>query len=212
MRQNRLIQDLNHKKLIANISHQDSVAMSHALVDGGIDFMCIDMQDEEGVMKLEQVCQSHQDIDRVYIGASGCSDVYMVHDAVKAGAEWIISSHVDEAMIAYCHRHGIVLIPSIQSSQEAVSALEKGCDIMRFFPDVLEQDDVITAYKSYFPHLKLVLKSGVGPHNLKYWLKQGAFALQLGDHAEPFSSYDLTFENAKTLVEIVELWQKNDGS
>ena len=117
----------------------------------------------------ETIAQTKQSIaaikeqlgDRVYVGAGTVMTVEQVHMAVEAGAEYIISPNVNEAVIRETKKLDKVSIPGAMTPTEAAAAYEYGADIVKMFPAGILGPAYIKAVKAPLKHIPMTAVGGV---------------------------------------------------
>ena len=124
--------------IVRGIGSKDIVKLAEAMEKGGIN--CIEVTFDQ--TSSETIAETKKSIaaikehlgDRVYVGAGTVMTVEQVHMAVEAGAEYIISPNVNEAVIRETKKLDKVSIPGAMTPTEAAAAYEYGADIVKMFP------------------------------------------------------------------------------
>jgi 2-dehydro-3-deoxyphosphogluconate aldolase/(4S)-4-hydroxy-2-oxoglutarate aldolase len=105
--------------------------------------------------------------DGLVVGAGTVMTVAEARDVVRAGARFLVSPIVDEAVIEEAHRLGVAVLPGCHTPAE----------MMRAFPAPASGPDYVRACLGPMPFLKLVPTSGVDPGNAASWLAAGCHAV-----------------------------------
>ncbi|MEI8199617.1 MAG: bifunctional 4-hydroxy-2-oxoglutarate aldolase/2-dehydro-3-deoxy-phosphogluconate aldolase [Eubacteriales bacterium] len=117
---------------------------------------------------------------RINLGAGTVLDVKSVEDAVRAGAEYIISPNTDESVILRTKKLGKISMPGAFSPTEIVAARNMGADIVKVFP----AGDLGAGYiKSVFAplsHIPMAAVGGVTVDNMCEFLAAGVKCVGIG--------------------------------
>ena len=106
--------------------------------------------------------------------------VDQVHQAVEAGAEYMISPNVNEAVIRETKKLDKVSIPGAMTPTEAAFAYECGADIVKLFPAGLLGAAYIKAVKAPLKHIPVTAVGNVNVENCAEFLKAGAVGVGVG--------------------------------
>ena len=118
--------------------------------------------------------------DKVCVGAGTVMSVDQVHQAVEAGAEYMISPNVNEAVIRETKKLDKVSIPGAMTPTEAAFAYECGADIVKLFPAGLLGAAYIKAVKAPLKHIPVTAVGNVNVENCAEFLKAGAVGVGVG--------------------------------
>jgi 2-dehydro-3-deoxyphosphogluconate aldolase/(4S)-4-hydroxy-2-oxoglutarate aldolase len=140
----------------------------------------------------------------------------MVHSAVSAGADFIVSPILDPDLIDAARSLDAVVIPGAYTPTEAQRAWEAGADLVKIFPASALGPSYMKALLAPLPHLRLVPTGGVDLENARAFLEAGAFAVCLGSclidkEALRTGRYQGVLDRARRLVDIVNNSAKGDS-
>ncbi len=128
--------------------------------------------------------------------------------AVEAGARFIVSPVVDEAVIDTAKTLGVAAMPGTHTPTEMLRAYRAGAPLQKLFPAPGIGAPYIKACLGPMPFLRIVPTSGVDAANAAAYFAAGAFAV--GFVAPLFNAdeiaagrFDLIEERARTLLEAV---------
>jgi len=113
----------------------------------------------------------------VVVGAGTVLTTQDAEKAVEAGARFIVSPVVDEAVIRACSEMGVASFPGTHTPTEMLRAHELGATFCKLFPAPASGPDYVKSILAPLPFLKIVPTNGVDQHNAGAWLKAGAFAV-----------------------------------
>jgi 2-dehydro-3-deoxyphosphogluconate aldolase/(4S)-4-hydroxy-2-oxoglutarate aldolase len=117
---------------------------------------------------------------RVLLGAGTVLDPETARAALLAGAEFIVSPHVNPDIIRLCRRYDKLVMPGAFTPTEVVSAWEAGADIVKVFPSDVLGPGYLKALRGPLPQVKLMPTGGIDLANAAEYLKAGAACLGVG--------------------------------
>jgi len=130
------------------------------------------MRTPRALENIAAVRRAHTD---VLIGAGTVLTPSQVDDAVKAGADFIVSPAIDPVIAAAVNRHGLPFIPGVCTPTDVAVALREGYVLQKLFPvelpalEKLLPDGILyyDALASPFGHtpLRLIAAYGVSKAN-----------------------------------------------
>lgn len=139
--QNKILERIKESKIIAivrGIPSSSIVDLVEAMVKGGVS--CVEVtfdqsSEEKSKDSLKAISLIRETFgDRVAVGAGTVMTVEQVHQAVEAGAEYMISPNTNEAVIRETKKLGKISIPGACTPSEAADAYAWGADIVKIFP------------------------------------------------------------------------------
>jgi 2-dehydro-3-deoxyphosphogluconate aldolase / (4S)-4-hydroxy-2-oxoglutarate aldolase len=111
------------------------------------------------------------------VGAGSVVTPGQVDQAVDAGARFVVSPGLSEAVLARCRARGVPALPGVATAGEIMRALEAGLDLVKLFPAAqLGGPAGLRSLAAPFPGLRFVPTGGIGPDNLAAYLAQDAVA------------------------------------
>lgn len=116
----------------------------------------------------------------VLIGAGTVMDATTARLALLAGAQYVVSPHLDPKIVETCHRYRAPVVPGAMSVTEIVHALESGADMIKVFPGDVLQPVFLRAVRGPLPQAPLVPSGGVTLENVGDWIEAGAVAVSVG--------------------------------
>jgi 2-dehydro-3-deoxyphosphogluconate aldolase/(4S)-4-hydroxy-2-oxoglutarate aldolase len=111
------------------------------------------------------------------VGAGTVLTSHQARAAVKAGARFLVSPVVDEAVIDEAKSLGVAMMPGCATPTEMLRAHRAGAPLQKLFPAPAELPNWIKAVRGPLPMLKVVPTNGVHENNAAAVLKAGAFAV-----------------------------------
>lgn len=127
--------------------------------------------------------------DGIVVGAGTVLTVEDARRAVQAGARFLVSPVVDEAMIEEAQRLGVAAMPGTHTPTEMLRAHRAGAPLQKLFPAPGIGPAYVRACLGPMPFLRIVPTSGVDASNAAAYFAAGAFAV--GFVAPLFDADDL---------------------
>ena len=111
------------------------------------------------------------------VGAGSVVTPGQVDAAVDAGARFVVSPGLSEAVLARCRARDVPALPGVATAGEIMRALEAGVDLVKLFPaGQLGGPAGVRSLAAPFPGVRFVPTGGVGPANLADYLALGPVA------------------------------------
>ena len=126
----------------------------------------------------------------VIVGAGTVLTVDDARAAVDAGARYLVSPVVDEAVIEEALRLGVVAMPGCHTPTELLRAHRAGAQLQKLFPAPAGGAAWVRATLAPMPFLRIVPTNGVDADNAAEFLRAGAHAI--GFVGPLFTAEDLT--------------------
>lgn len=111
------------------------------------------------------------------VGAGTVLEVDQARAAVEAGAAFLVSPVVDEAIIEEARRLGVAVMPGTQTPTEMLRAYRAGAPLQKLFPSPAAGPASVRAILGPMPFLRIVPTSGVELDNAAQYLAAGAHAV-----------------------------------
>ena len=182
-----ILQKILNQKLIAivrGLAGGQIVPLAKALLAGGIPLIEVTFDQAEpdsfvqtarAIMAIREACG-----EAVSAGAGTVMSPEQLRMAYDAGAGFIISPNVDEAVIAETRRLGLVSLPGCMTPTECAAAHSYGADFIKIFPAGVLGPEYIKALKAPLRHLQFMAVGGVDPGNIPDFLRAGAVGFGVG--------------------------------
>jgi len=168
--------------IVRGVPSAQAVDVALALLEGGIS--CIEVTfNQTGDLSdtLRALDMIHSRLgEEVTLGAGTVMTLEQVKDAASAGAQYIISPHVDEGVIIRTKELGLISIPGAMTPTETVVAKGYGADIVKLFPAGILGSAYIKAMLGPLAHIPVMAVGGINPENMGEFLKAGAVGVGVG--------------------------------
>jgi 2-dehydro-3-deoxyphosphogluconate aldolase/(4S)-4-hydroxy-2-oxoglutarate aldolase len=114
------------------------------------------------------------------IGAGTVLNLEMAKEAADAGAEYILSPNLNEAVIYFAQERGIDVWPGTMTPTEIVRAYEAGAQAVKVFPMGSLGLNYLKEIRAPLNHIPMIATGGVDLHNIHEFLEAGAIAVGIG--------------------------------
>ena len=149
-----------------------------AAIRGGLRNIEITMNTPEAARQIERAVDVAE--GRLNVGAGTVIGQQLLHQALIAGASFIVTPVVDPELIIECVKQGIPVFPGALSPTEIVAAWEHGATMVKVFPAESVGPAYIRAVKAPLPHIKLMPTGGVDLESFPEFAKAGADGYGIG--------------------------------
>ena len=111
------------------------------------------------------------------IGAGTILTREQVHEAVGAGARFLVSPCVLPEVISAARELQVAVIPGAFTPTEIYTAYSLGADIVKIFPAIKFGPEYLKTVRGPLPHIPIIPTSGVDVTNVADWFRAGAVAV-----------------------------------
>ncbi|WP_373532068.1 bifunctional 4-hydroxy-2-oxoglutarate aldolase/2-dehydro-3-deoxy-phosphogluconate aldolase [Vampirovibrio sp.] len=181
LRREKALQTLGQEKLIGIVrtdSAESAIWTSGLLIDCGFRAIEIPFTVPEAVDVIEALTETYPD---ALIGAGTVMDLDTCYLALSAGAEFVVSPALVEALIPFGQTEDILVLPGCMTPTEIWRATELGALAVKFFPaQCAGGADFISAIKGPMPQVSIVPTGGIQLAHVSGYLKSGALAVGVG--------------------------------
>ena len=208
----QVIQTIKDEKIISivrGMNPQQTVEIAKALYEGGIKLIEVTFN-QKRPEKFYETTDAIKAIraemgDKMLVGAGTVTSVELVEMAAEAGALYMISPDMDEAVIRRTRELGLVSIPGAYTATEAKKAYNAGADLVKLFPCVGDAPAYVKALCAPFNHIPFLAVGGVNADNVAEFIKAGAKGVGVGSCLAnkkwaDEGRYDLITEEAKRFM------------
>ena len=141
----------------------------------------------------------------VLLGAGTITDVVQVGAAAAAGADFLVSPHLDPPLLEAMLATGLFCLPGVLTPSEVAAALRLGALAVKLFPASTVGVGHLRALFGPFPGLQVVPTGGITVATAPEWLAAGAAAVGLGGELLPkplleAGAWDEITDNAARLL------------
>jgi len=145
-----------------------AVPLAKALQAGGVAVLEITLRTPHG---LDAIRRIRSEVESVIVGAGTVRNSRDLAAAMAVGSEFIISPGVTQELLRAAVDCDIPFMPGIATVSELMLCLEKGFNIVKFFPaEALGGAKTLKAFAGPFPDVWFCPTGGISPANIAEYL------------------------------------------
>ena len=168
---NAIVEALRRSPVVPLVQSNDpdeAVAISQALLDGGLKVLEVVLRTDEAFACLEKICHAFPD---VHVGAGTVLSGEHTQRAMDCGATFIVSPGLHASVVDLCQANDLPVLPGVATASELQAAWNMGLRTVKFFPASLAGGPkMLGALSSVFRDVSFMPTGGVGPSNLTEYL------------------------------------------
>ena len=146
-----------------------AVPTARALLAGGINAMEITFRTAAAKGSIARVAR---EVPEMIVGAGTVVNLQNLHDAVDAGAKFIVCPGSDPELIAEAIRLNVPITPGVVTPSEIMMGLKLGLKVFKFFPaETFGGLKTIKALCGPFPQIKFLPTGGINQANAAEYFK-----------------------------------------
>ena len=150
-----------------------------AISAGGIPVVEITMTVPGAVSVIRDVAKQYG--GKVLLGAGTVTTAEQAEECIAAGAEFLVSPGLSNAVLSVARVKGVLAIPGALTPTELMNAQEHGAKLVKIFPcGNVGGAKYLRSLKAPFPNSCLIPTGGVNASNAAEFIAAGAFALGIG--------------------------------
>lgn len=148
---------------------EQAVPTAKALLAGGINAMEITFRTAAAKDSIAKVAK---DVPEMIVGAGTVINVDQLHDALDAGAKFIVSPGTSEEVIAEAVKLNVPVAPGVVTPSEIMIGLKYGLKVFKFFPaESYGGLKTIKALCGPFPQIRFIPTGGINQNNAEEYFK-----------------------------------------
>jgi 2-dehydro-3-deoxyphosphogluconate aldolase/(4S)-4-hydroxy-2-oxoglutarate aldolase len=187
-------------------SKDQLVGIAEALLAGGVPTIEVTMSTPDAIAGIEMLAGSFG--DKAVIGVGTVTDAATAGNAIKAGAQFVVSPVFDQEVVATAQKFGRIVIPGAFTPTEILRAWSAGADVVKVFPSTALGPQYFKDLLAPLPQLRLTPTGGVDLKNAGDWIRAGAVFVGAGSSlvtkdALAKNDWASVTANAKAFVEII---------
>jgi 2-dehydro-3-deoxyphosphogluconate aldolase/(4S)-4-hydroxy-2-oxoglutarate aldolase len=179
-------------------SADSALKSAAAAIAGGLTQIEIRLSSPGAYRVISDLRREHG--DAVLVGAGAVVTEELADRAVKAGAQFIVSPHTDEAILATCRERGLLGIAGALTPTEVMRAWHLECPIVCVNPaGPFGGPAYVHWLAEAFDEARLMPSGGVSSENMRDYFRAGAYAVTMG--AGLFRAADIQTGNYERITE-----------
>jgi len=148
----------------------DAGPLAAALVRGGIPHAEITFRTPAAASAIDRM---RSEAPQMTVGAGTILTLEQADQAVRSGAQYLVSPAFDAAVVDWCEAHSVPIIPGVATPSEINVAWQRGLQTLKLFPaEQLGGVALLRALRGPFPEVKFVPTGGITPRNLDNYARQ----------------------------------------
>lgn len=145
-----------------------AIPLAKALLKGGIP--CIEIT-FRSVAAEECIRRISQELPEILVGAGTILTIEQAENALRAEAKFLVTPGFNPKIVDFAQTEGIPIFPGVNSPTDIEVALEKGLEVLKFFP--AEQSGgckMLKAFAGPYQKVKFIPTGGINIDNLNDYL------------------------------------------
>ncbi|MCY9661444.1 bifunctional 4-hydroxy-2-oxoglutarate aldolase/2-dehydro-3-deoxy-phosphogluconate aldolase [Paenibacillus chondroitinus] len=176
-----VLQQLKKSKVIAiirGIEPSQAQPLFEALESGGITLAEVTLNTPNALQIIQMMRKKYE--GRMVIGAGTVLNAAYADEAIRAGAQFLISPNVDQGMIEKALASEVLPIPGALTPTEIVQAMNFGASTVKLFPCSSLGPSYLKEIKGPLNDVHLLAVGGITKDNAAAYLEAGAFSVGVG--------------------------------
>lgn len=152
----------------------DALDLAEALRAAGLPCAEITFRTEAAEESIRSIAR---EFPEMLVGAGTVLTVDQAKRAISAGAKFIVSPGLNEAVVRFCQEQNIAVMPGVSTATEIQRALRLGISTLKFFPAEASGGlKTLKALAPVFGDVKFVPTGGLNSDNMMAYLQSGFVA------------------------------------
>lgn len=161
-------------------SIEKALKIADALINGGVKSIELTFTVPNAVQAIADLSAKYKADEGIVIGAGTVLDAHGAHEAIAAGAEFIVAPTFDKETAELCNLYQTPYIPGCMTVNEMKAAMQAGSEIVKLFPSNVVGTAFIKDVKAPLPQLEIMPSGGVNLDNLADWYQAGCKVIGVG--------------------------------
>jgi len=146
----------------------DALPLGRALIDGDLPIAEITFRTSAAEESIKILTR---ELPTLLVGAGTVLTVEQTKKAVSAGAQFIVSPGFNPRVVDYCIENSIPITPGINNPTQIEMALERGIEVVKFFPAEASGGlPLLASMSAPYSGIKFIPTGGINLNNLTSYL------------------------------------------
>ena len=167
---NNIEQELSKGQIIPIIVIDDSnkaLPLAETLFNSGVTCAEITLRTDAALESLKIFSQ----FNKFTLGAGTITNIEQLHDAINAGAEFIVSPGFDESLSTESSKNNILYIPGCVTPSEIQKAINNSIQLLKFFPsESFGGIKTLKALSAPYSNISFIPTGGIKINNINKYL------------------------------------------
>ena len=190
--------------ILRGVPPEDAGAVGAGLAEAGFEAIEVPLNSPQPLRSVELLARRFG--DTLLIGAGTVLSAAAVKDVAEAGGRLIVAPNVEESVLAAAAAQGLVSMPGVFTSTEALQALRWGASALKFFPATALGAEGIGAIRAILPPgAALAAVGGVAEAEFAAYWRAGVRIFGLGSSIyKPGDSATAVAARARSIINIYD--------
>ena len=154
-----------------------------ALCRGGIRMVEVALNSPDALRQIEWI-RAHYD-GKLRVGGGTAVTQALAKDAVRAGAEYLLTPSVCPEVLEYCREENVPLLPGVMTPSDVSACLRYGYRTLKLFPAGDLPAGYVKSLKGPFSQTEYVAVGGVSAANIGGFFRRGFIGAGIGSNLFP---------------------------
>lgn len=142
-----------------------AVPLARALVAGGLTMLEITLRTDAALPSIERIAH---EVPEAFVGAGTVLNARDLSRAKQAGAKFIVSPGLTDAIVRASRDEDAMLLPGVATASEIMRGLDYGLSLFKFFPaEASGGAPALKAFAGPFPHVRFCPTGGIAQANAR---------------------------------------------
>ena len=147
---------------------EDALPLGKALIDGDLPIAEITFRTSAAEESIKILTK---ELPKLLVGAGTVLTIEQVKKTISAGAKFIVSPGFNPKVVDYCLENNIPVTPGINNPTQIEMALERGIEVVKFFPAEASGGlPLLESMSAPYSGIKFIPTGGVNLNNLTSYL------------------------------------------
>jgi 2-dehydro-3-deoxyphosphogluconate aldolase/(4S)-4-hydroxy-2-oxoglutarate aldolase len=147
---------------------EDALPLGRALINGDLPIAEITFRTSAAEESIKSLTK---ELPTLLVGAGTVLTIEQAKKAVSAGAQFIVSPGFNPRVVDYCIENSIPVTPGINNPTQIEMALERGIEVVKFFPAEASGGlPLLTSMSATYSGIKFIPTGGINLNNLTSYL------------------------------------------
>ncbi|WP_159881402.1 bifunctional 4-hydroxy-2-oxoglutarate aldolase/2-dehydro-3-deoxy-phosphogluconate aldolase [Paenibacillus puerhi] len=174
----QLLEAVKIMAIVRGVEERHIVGVADALLRGGIPVMEVTLNTEGALSMIERL--QEQLGERMFIGAGTVLDLDDARKAFDAGASYLVTPNLDEAVIEFACKRGLPIFPGAMTPTEVVRAYKAGATAVKIFPNASLGYGYMKELMGPLGHIPMMAVGGVREDNIRDYIQLGCYGVGIG--------------------------------
>lgn len=179
----RLVDQHRIIAILRGVPCENTLDYVRAAYEGGVRLFEIALNSERALEQIASVRERYG--DKLHVGAGTVLSEKQAEEAIRAGAEFLLTPCTDKEMLDFCRENSVELLPGVMTPSDIGICFRSGFRLLKLFPAGDLPAGYIKSLKGPFADVDFVAVGGVSRDNVRHFLKQGFVGAGIGSNLIP---------------------------